>query len=151
MTPVFVYGTLRPGESNYVLLEGVTDREITAYAYGLQLHEGPGFPYATSGGAGYVIGTLCFLRRGIDQLVMQRLDTLEGFDPKHPDRGHYVRRQTPVTYRDPAAGGSVRTESAWVYLAGPSVDLSSKPLIPSGDWIAHAQPPHRQSSLRSVG
>lgn len=151
MTAVFVYGTLRPGESNYVLLEGVTDREITAYAHGLQLYDGPGFPYAARGGEGYIVGTLCFLRRGIDQLVMERLDMLEGFDPRRPDEGHYVRCETPVTYRDPADGGAVRSDSAWVYLAGPSVDLRSKPLIPSGDWIAHAQQPHRQPPLRSVG
>lgn len=150
MTAVFVYGTLRPGQNNYVLLEGVTDREITAYATDLQLHAGPGFPYAARG-KGTVVGALCVLRRGIDRLVIERLDCLEGFEPRRPERSHYVREQTTVVYHDPARGDHLHETTAWVYLAGKSVDLSSKPLIPSGDWIAHARQPHRQPPLRSVG
>jgi gamma-glutamylcyclotransferase (GGCT)/AIG2-like uncharacterized protein YtfP len=45
--PIFVYGTLRPGEPNHgLLLRGRTVAEEPARMRGMALYDGPGYPYA---------------------------------------------------------------------------------------------------------
>ena len=82
--PVFVYGTLRPGEGNYSwALAGKTVAEVPATVSGLALHEGPGFPYAVLTGdpADRVHGTLITIHRDLYEQVFARLDALDGVRP----------------------------------------------------------------------
>ncbi|MCC9704364.1 gamma-glutamylcyclotransferase [Streptomyces sp. MNU76] len=61
MLPVFVYGTLRPGEPNHDLfLRGRTAAEEPARMRGMALYDGPGYPYAVErlgDGAAHGTGT----------------------------------------------------------------------------------------------
>lgn len=141
MPALFVYGTLRPGGSNHGLLEGTADRAELAHADGLSLWATRGFPYAAPdpGTGARITGTLCWItgRAWIDAL--SRLDMLEGYDPARESDSHYLRRCWPVTTVD---GDRVE---AWLYLAGPRVNLNALPLIPGGDWL-HQPATHRPTT-----
>ncbi|MGK5731034.1 gamma-glutamylcyclotransferase family protein [Streptomyces sp. URMC 124] len=109
--PVFVYGTLRPGQVNHgPYLLGRTVAEEPARLRGAVLYEGPGYPYAVAEPGGEVRGELVFVGPGAYAAVLASLDGLEGCGPD--GRGEmYVRVVRQVL---PEHGGAVR---AWVYLA----------------------------------
>lgn len=108
--PVFVYGTLRPGEKNYpAYLQGNTVRELPASVAG-ELHfaaEG-GYPYLIAG-AGTVQGELITLDPGRYAAILRRLDELEEYDPGNEPGSVYLRRRAVVRL----TGGG--TAEAWVY------------------------------------
>lgn len=110
--PVFVYGSLCPGEANHaVILDGRTDSQRPAHLPNAKLQAGDGYPWVdeAAGGAG-VDGWLLEVKAHEWSTVLAELDHLEGFDPDEPGSSHYVRRARLVTLAD----GSQRT--AWVYL-----------------------------------
>jgi len=131
--PVFVYGTLRPGHWNYRgFLEGRTEAEAPATLPGARMWDG-GFPYvAETEGGGTIVGNLIDVKDHEWDLVRQRLDGLEGFDPTGGRENHYTRHARIVT----AADGSNRI--AWVYFAAPEtvrrIEARCLPVIASGDW-----------------
>lgn len=139
MHAVFVYGTLRPGGHNHRLLESVPRLE-TAYAHGLALYDGPGFPYAAPTRAGRITGVLCSISDAEWPATLRSLDTLEGYDSDRESLSHYLRRRWPVV-----TDIGAQTE-AWVYLAGPRVDLGAYARIASGDWLSHSTINHRSRS-----
>ena len=57
------------------------------------------------------------------------LDALEGYDPRRPGQGHYLRRLWLVRT------DSDRQTLAWIYLAGPRIALEPERFIRSGDWL----------------
>jgi len=126
--PIFVYGTLRPGEHNYrCLLAAVSSYECRASLKGAAMFAGPGFPYVTRRGVGAVTGDLIWVDDY--QTTLARLDQLEGY--QGPDaHNHYDRILTEVTTD---TGEPV---TAWVYFAGDLVDLQRLQPIESGDWFA---------------
>lgn len=126
--PVFVYGTLRPGQRNYRLLATRTDREEPASAPGLALF-GWGFPYAVPFRGASTLGVLVTITPQLYRDVLIDLDHLEGYRPDRPDRSHYIRQARMVLT---AAGD---THTAWVYLAGPGIDLDGMRRIPGDDWL----------------
>lgn len=126
--PVFVYGTLRPGQANYRLLAARTDREEPAIAPGLALF-GWGFPYAVPVRGASTVGVLITITPDLYRDVLIDLDHLEGYRPNRPDRSHYIRQARTVLI---AAGDS---HTAWVYLAGPGIDPASMRRIPDDDWL----------------
>lgn len=116
---VFVYGSLRKGESNHRLLAVPGARLIMAKARtepGYELRELGAFPGMVRGGAGEVIGEVY----EVDEATLAALDRLEG----HP--GFYTR--SPVALED---GTAVEA-----YLLSPE-QVSGRRLILSGDWRAH--------------
>lgn len=129
--PVFVYGTLRPGQRNHsAFLRGRTVAEEPARMRGAVLFEGPGYPYAVPDATGEVFGDLVFLAPDQHEGVLTALDRLEGGPSGGADR-HYVRVERPVL---PSSGGTVR---AWVYLAGDEVARRLRAVgtrIPGGHW-----------------
>jgi gamma-glutamylcyclotransferase (GGCT)/AIG2-like uncharacterized protein YtfP len=133
--PVFVYGTLRPGEANYRwLLAQATVTAERAVLPGHQLYAiGMGFPYATPATAGgrQVVGDLLTLDPDTYDQVLGHLDGLEGYQPRHEAHSHYLRRQVTVLVAD-------QPRQAWVYLAGPRATdrLTDAQLSPTGDWLA---------------
>ncbi|MFF7726857.1 gamma-glutamylcyclotransferase family protein [Streptomyces sp. NPDC008001] len=110
--PVFVYGTLRPGQANHGrYLRGRTVAEEPARLRGAVLYEGPGYPYAVADPGGEVRGELIVVSPGEYAAVLASLDELEGCGPDGAGE-MYVRAVRPVL--PGSSGGEVR---AWVYLA----------------------------------
>lgn len=126
--PLFVYGTLRPGQGNHGLLAGRTVQEEPARAPGVALY-GWGLPYAVPFPGASTVGTLVTITPDLYWDVLIDLDRLEGYRPDRPDRSHYLRRPRTVLT---TAGA---THTAWVYLAGPSFNPAGMRRIPSGDWL----------------
>lgn len=108
--PVFVYGTLRPGQKNYPrYLQGRTLREHSATVCGrLYLVDDGGYPYLTSGN-GRVFGEVVELRPEHYREALRELDELEEYDPRDEEHSVYLRRKTEATLED----GERLT--AWVY------------------------------------
>lgn len=134
MESLFAYGTLRPGSHNHDLLERVARQEQTAHAEGLALYDGPGFPYAAPARDSRITGTLSSIADEDWPAALRALDALEGYDPILERASHYIRRRWPVL----TASGA-QTE-AWIYLAGPRVDLDIYDQIHGGDWLRRATP-----------
>ncbi|MBT2387210.1 gamma-glutamylcyclotransferase family protein [Streptomyces sp. ISL-11] len=131
--PVFVYGTLRPGQRNYgALLRGRTVGEEPARMRGAVLYEGPGYPYAVPDRTGEICGDLVFLAADRHDAVLASLDGLEGTAPGVATR-HYMRVERPVLLADG------RATRAWVYLAGEEMARRLRAVgtpIPGGSWPA---------------
>lgn len=108
--PVFVYGTLRPGEKNYPgYLAGRTLCELSGTVAGelFFVAEG-GYPYLQPG-AGRVHGELMVLAPHQYGETLKCLDALEEYDSQDEANSVYLRRRTKVRLAD----GSERL--AWVY------------------------------------
>ena len=131
--PIFVYGTLRPGEANHELfLRGRTRSEEPGRLHGAVLYDGPGYPYAVEQPGGVVRGELVTPSPALYGELLDALDRLEEYAPDNP-RSLYERVARDVV-REPD-GTVVR---AWVYLAAPAVAARlrtrGKP-IEGGDWF----------------
>ncbi|MGW1956515.1 gamma-glutamylcyclotransferase family protein [Streptomyces sp. NPDC001920] len=131
--PFFVYGTLRPGESNHDrFLRGRTLAEEPARLVGARLYDGPGYPYAVEepGAGGTVHGELVTARPEEYPALLAALDRLEEYAPADP-RNLYERIARQVVRAD---GTAVR---AWVYVAAPAVAIRLRAhgrVIETGDW-----------------
>jgi len=131
--PVFVYGTLRPGQPNYGLLHGFTVTEVPARVVHLDLFALPFYPMALAG-SGIVLGDLLFLAPFVYHDLIMRLDELEGWFPELPDC-QFRRVQCRAITQAQAE------HDAWTYL-GNRAYLGAEPaLIDHGDWVRYrAQP-----------
>jgi gamma-glutamylcyclotransferase (GGCT)/AIG2-like uncharacterized protein YtfP len=115
-TVVFVYGTLRAGESNHALLAGSPRLEDDQTAPRYALVDLGAYPGLVEGGETAVVGETYV----VDAAARARLDTLED----HPR----TYRRTEVTL----ASGRV----AELYVLDPRFAVGGAP-IASGDWCAH--------------
>jgi gamma-glutamylcyclotransferase (GGCT)/AIG2-like uncharacterized protein YtfP len=108
--PVFVYGTLRPGEKNYRrYLAGRTVDEVAATAEGqLYFVVDGGYPYVEPG-RGTVAGELVFLDPRRYTQTLRGVDALEEYDSDNESHSIYLRRRTTVTLAD---GSRI---AAWIY------------------------------------
>lgn len=108
--PVFVYGTLRPGEKNYRrYLAGRTISEVAATASGqLYFVADGGYPYVIQG-EGSVVGKLVYLVPDRYEQTLQDLDALEEYVPGDEKNSVYLRRRALVRLPD----GNERV--AWIY------------------------------------
>lgn len=116
MNRVFVYGTLLTGAPNWGRYLAPKEG-VPAFVRGMQLWDGPGFPYATYSGRNtdVVLGEVF----NLDDGELAALDRLEG----HPH--HYWRVSVQTS-----------TGRAWTYIrAGNRV--TDWPEIPHGDWLDH--------------
>ena len=106
---VFVYGTLKPGERNYLnYCEGKTIKETKAYTWGELYHLSLGYPAMTEGNKKIEGYLLTFA----DANILTSLDVLEDYArARSPELNQYYRQQVPVyNLTDDFLG------SAWVYL-----------------------------------
>jgi gamma-glutamylcyclotransferase (GGCT)/AIG2-like uncharacterized protein YtfP len=96
--PLFVYGTLLPGERNYArFLAGRTEAETPAWARGeLWLVESEDYPYLVPG-SGEVTGCLITLPATGFARIIQTIDRLEDFTPGQPRQSLYLRHLVLVT------------------------------------------------------
>ncbi len=126
--PVFVYGTLRPGQANYLrLLAGKTVREVSASCRGRLYYVTEGdYPYLEPG-EGTVTGELLTLAAADYENILGALDRLEEYAPHNEESSDYLRRRTIVTLAD-----GTQTQ-AWVYFWN-CPDISGES-IRSGDFL----------------
>lgn len=145
MVGVFVYGTLRPGESNAGIVEplALSVRPADLHGWTLVASHGGGYPYAVPAADRLVRGVIYTFPTGVAAGVLRRLDFLEGFDEADPQRSHYLRVRQFV---QPTAGSARDTEGVigvdagalmevFVYVAGPRIDVSRLELV-GPDWTA---------------
>ncbi len=108
--PVFVYGTLRPGEKNYPrYLGGRTSRERPGTIRGeLYFVRDGGYPYVAEGDS-IVRGDVMEIDPALYHQTLRALDELEEYDPENEAESVYLRRRTAVRLDD---GADV---IAWTY------------------------------------
>jgi len=143
--PVFVYGTLRPGQPNWArLLAGRAERVLAGCLPGAVLLDCSHYPAAIERpGAGGAVGEVVWIRPPDWSAVLTALDHLEGYAAHDPDR-LYDRVVRPVSTAD----GPV---DCWVYLAGRRLAGAGLPALAGGDWIAYcADRPRYQEHWRAV-
>jgi len=130
---VFVYGTLRPGQPNWErLLSGRAERVEPGTLPTIDLLDCGHYPAAVNRpGAGGATGEVVWIKPEAWPSVLAALDHLEGHDPTDPD-SLYDRVIRPVD----VAGQPVE---CWVYVAGPMLSASLRPVVPGGDWPAHCE------------
>jgi gamma-glutamylcyclotransferase (GGCT)/AIG2-like uncharacterized protein YtfP len=115
---LFVYGTLRPGDVRWWILEPfVADGGVDDTAPGDVYDTGLDYPAAIFGGAGTIVGRTYELRADLVEMALAVLDHEED-----TVAGLY-RRVRVVTDRG---------TDAWAYAYGTGLELTS---IPSGDWF----------------
>lgn len=133
--PVFVYGTLRPGQHNFSLMADAADAAAAGRLSGVGVYGADrGFPYAAEHAdpEAVAVGDVVWLRDGeAGDKARASLDWLEGFDSDAPSGSHYERVARDVV----TEAGPVR---AWVYLARGSAraQLVESDRIVAGDWVA---------------
>lgn len=112
---VFVYGTLKPRESNYqIYCQGKTIAEIPAYTTGQLYHLPVGYPAMTIGDQ-KIEGYLLSFR---DSKILNSLDDLENYQETRASKlNDYYRQKVPI-YSLPAGKSSKSDRflgQAWCY------------------------------------
>ena len=126
--PVFVYGTLRPGQPNWDrLLAGSSERVIPGRLSGVDLLDCGRYPAAVERpDAAGAVGEVVWVRAGEWPEVLAALDYLEGYDPADPNPlFERIVRSVDTTE------GSLE---CWVYVAGRTLAEAGLPLVAGGDW-----------------
>jgi gamma-glutamylcyclotransferase (GGCT)/AIG2-like uncharacterized protein YtfP len=137
--PFFVYGTLIPGQPNDYLWEDCIEKVGQGILVGGRLFDMGSFPMLIEGGRETVAGKVMFPYKELPeedyQLLVQRLDTLENYDPENIEDSPYYRVLRSVLV------GNGKTVTAWVYLGRPQY-TERRPLITNGNWIAYSANVH---------
>jgi gamma-glutamylcyclotransferase (GGCT)/AIG2-like uncharacterized protein YtfP len=130
MLKVFVYGTLKPGESNYqYYCRGKSIEEIAAYTFGNLYNLSLGYPAMTEGNnrvQGYLLSFS-------DTDILNSLDRLEDYHPNRSfDLNEYYRREINVYL---SSGELLAT--AWSYFMSEAKIKQFKGIfLPSGCWTS---------------
>jgi gamma-glutamylcyclotransferase (GGCT)/AIG2-like uncharacterized protein YtfP len=117
--PLFVYGTLKRGEINYLpYLGGRTTHEQPATLSGAVLYTEGQYPFLVLGAGlaadtDQVRGMLMTIHPAFYDEVMRHVDELEDYKPGDPANWYERTLQTVQTTRGPV--------EAWVYIAGQQV------------------------------
>lgn len=130
--PVFVYGTLRPGEYNHDRAERYLTAAVPAVLADHALYVA-GLPLVVPQPGGRVVGDLLKLDPGRYGAAIRDLDRLEGYrEGARPEQCLYVRTRVTVSVDGPVP----QTRPAWVYLAGPRMTGRQRGglLVASGDF-----------------
>lgn len=143
--PIFVYGTLRPGQENYDrFVLGKTTREVRAMLADHAMFVLDGYPCITEDtGAGNVIGDALYLSPEHFPAVLAALDQLEGYMSGNAS-SPYLRVRRSVRTEEGGGDEPPRTSLAWVYVGGePALlrRLACDP-VPGGDWLAYLAHEH---------
>ncbi len=118
---LFVYGTLRPGDCRWELLEPyVSDDGIEDTVAGTLYDTGLDYPAAVFGGSGRIRGIHFGLSESTRDEALRELDIVE-------DTVDGLYRRVILT--------TTSGTQVWAYEYGSGLDLT---VIPSGDWFARA-------------
>jgi len=127
---VFVYGTLRTGDSRFGVESFEEMVAPEAYIDGFVMLDLGGFPglVKTDDGEGRIRGEVHEYEH------LEVLDRIEGYSEQNPEMGLYNRVQVPV-FNDE---GGVICHDTWVYtFNGAHSFQKEEDVIESGDWFAH--------------
>lgn len=129
---VFVYGTLKPGEINYLpYCAGKVTEIVRAYTFGQLFALPVGYPAMTPG-QGRVEG---FLLTFNDAALLTQLDELEDYDPHRTPEENEYNRELIWVYSLCGEG----LGQAWGYLMSEEQALRwGGILLPSGWWSAQS-------------
>lgn len=136
--PIFVYGTLRPAQSNYYRMAAYAIRSepahVTGYAlYDLEPVTGNSWPHAvrTNNPEHSIVGDIVWIDPTHAAEVLNELDVYEDYDPNDLPNSEYIRVKALTTE---TRTGDQRL--AWMYVANMHmVDLASEEhRIEHGDW-----------------
>ena len=130
-TPFFVYGTLIPGQPNDHLWCGAIKSAKTAVFNNGNLYDMGYYPMLVEEGGGIVRGKLISVANRLYKEILNRLDSLEGYNPDHPSDSTYRRIKREVTIEN-----GQKTLS-WLYIGRQEFVLNNK-MIPGGDWVEYA-------------
>jgi gamma-glutamylcyclotransferase (GGCT)/AIG2-like uncharacterized protein YtfP len=130
LLPIFVYGTLMPGQPNDYLWQGCSQSVEGAYISGCYLYDFGYYPVMIKGGGGRVVGQLIHLKKECYSQTIQVLDCLEGYDSQHPTDSNFQRVRSEVSRPN---GENLE---AWAYF-GVLKNINNSPLIENGDWAKH--------------
>ncbi|MCF6136346.1 gamma-glutamylcyclotransferase family protein [Pseudalkalibacillus berkeleyi] len=119
---VFVYGTLRKGESNHHLLAGTNCVNERAWINGTLYDTGQGYPALSLTPFGSVYGEVY----EVDDKLISKLDQLEGYQFGR-ERNLYEREMKKIMTND----GLVET---YIYTVDHNPSLCIK-RIECGDWV----------------
>jgi gamma-glutamylcyclotransferase (GGCT)/AIG2-like uncharacterized protein YtfP len=131
--PVFVYGTLRKGQGNHVILEAAATQIDVGRAKGVGVYgDGRSFPYAKehSSAEVFAIGEVIELDPVLGISARHDLDYLESFDSDAPSDSHYERVLRPIEIESEFV--VIEVKMAWMYLA---TQLVEEDRIQDGDWV----------------
>lgn len=144
--PFFVYGTLRPGQPNYLFLlagrvlktEPATLAETCLFSLGrfpmaVARNELPAFVDTSMLINNHIVGDLITVDPSCYEDILCDLDQLEDYNPAHAAGSRYRRLMREVQFRD---GQFV---DAWVYMGNPEYLTPDYPLIPTGDWLSKVE------------
>lgn len=146
---VFVYGTLRTGDCRHGIDSLIRVVAPEAWINGFDMLDLGGFPG--------LVPNEEKLSQGVDRTTairgevheyedLERLDRIEGYDAKNPEKGLYNRVQIPAFVIDP----NEVIEDCWVYLYNARFDEDIETrTIQSGDWFTHRNPYPKQAAARA--
>ena len=92
---VFTYGTLKPGEERFYIIEPYLSSTKNAKLYGVQLWDLGAFPGITKGDE-VVEGTLLEFPEEHADRILHTLDRIEGYNEIDPDNSLYIRKEVVV-------------------------------------------------------
>lgn len=119
MNTVAVYGSLRSGMGNHVLLEHVQDHKV-GHVLGYDMYSCGGFPALVP--SRYGVATVEVYE--VDDATLRRLDQLEGYSNGY--QGFYDRTTENIVLE---GGGAVQAYVYFMHEAPSSVHVES------GDWV----------------
>lgn len=131
--PFLVYGTLRQGERNSPLLNGVITSIEVVEIPKMTMYSNGGFPYVipSDGESDTIVAELVDVEDSMYSVVLQRLDWLE----------HFVRPFSPENHYDRVAVTVQTTNGpreAYIYIAGHEAEEYSRTSLAkmdSGNWL----------------
>lgn len=132
-TSVFVYGTLKPGGHYHEAYCGGFQLEATdGYIQGRLFHfPDLGYPGALESVTDKIYGVLLTFNHEKD-LVLSKLDQLEGYDPARPAEDNEYYRKLVTVYNE---SDLTIMDNAWCYFMTPEqVRRLNGAYLPSGIW-----------------
>lgn len=138
--PIFVFGTLRPGQGNFRTAQsGRAIEDIRpAKIFGVAMISSPesGFPRSIvkDDNEYSMVGDLIYLKKSLGgDETRKNMDQLESFRIKHPSNSLYnrVARNVEILKDD----GTIQTVKAWVYVSNKVNESDERNTIKNGDWF----------------
>ena len=128
--PIFVYGTLLPDQPNAHLWQGEVMTILPARLPAATLYNMGYYPMLIETGTVPVYGCCLVVQPASYEMVLARLDHLEGVDMDRPEKAGYRRVRREVELENG------RFCSAWLYLGHPRF-VVGRPVIATGRWAEY--------------